>query len=220
MRYEKFMQNTDHATHANATAVVIQEVAQRLFLKQGYKETTLRDIAEAAGVTLSLIPYHFVSKEELAKKIFYEMREEKYRHIMQCDMSALTNAERLYVISILIWQDLDSDPEYAHFFYALLETTDVSNHPSNTFRELAASVISQYGLDVSEHENALYQSVLMGAEHHLILGRYHGRLHVSNAEIANMLISNYMFNVGVSDNEIAKIITNSTEFLKRLHKQG
>lgn len=39
--------------------------AQRLFATRGYANTRLRDIAEVAGVAVSLLPQHFGSKEEL-----------------------------------------------------------------------------------------------------------------------------------------------------------
>ena len=47
----------------------ILDEAARLFLARGYAETTLRDIADAAGVKAGSIYYHFDSKEELLGEI-------------------------------------------------------------------------------------------------------------------------------------------------------
>lgn len=47
----------------------ILDEAARLFLARGYAETTLRDIADAAGVKAGSIYYHFDSKEELLAEI-------------------------------------------------------------------------------------------------------------------------------------------------------
>ncbi|MEM1166833.1 MAG: CerR family C-terminal domain-containing protein [Planctomycetota bacterium] len=46
----------------------ILDVALELFAKQGYKETSLRDIAERAGVSHSSIQYHFGTKQSLYRE--------------------------------------------------------------------------------------------------------------------------------------------------------
>ncbi|MFC0864001.1 TetR/AcrR family transcriptional regulator [Sphaerimonospora cavernae] len=43
----------------------IQDVAIRLFTEQGYEATSLREIAEALGVTKAALYYHFKSKEDI-----------------------------------------------------------------------------------------------------------------------------------------------------------
>ena len=49
----------------DATLRRIQEVARQCFLKTGYEETTIRDIAEAAGVSPAAIYTHFENKDQL-----------------------------------------------------------------------------------------------------------------------------------------------------------
>lgn len=46
--------------------------AERLFAHQGYEGTSLRDIAAAAGVNVSMISYYFGSKEKLIEALFEE----------------------------------------------------------------------------------------------------------------------------------------------------
>lgn len=43
----------------------ILQVSKRLFLKKGFRETTTRDIAREAGITLSNLYHYFASKDEL-----------------------------------------------------------------------------------------------------------------------------------------------------------
>lgn len=52
----------------NGRSRILDEAA-RLFLARGYPETTLRDIADAAGVKAGSIYYHFDSKEALLAEI-------------------------------------------------------------------------------------------------------------------------------------------------------
>lgn len=46
--------------------------AQRLFATQGFAQTRLRDVAEIAGVAVSLLPQHFGSKAELFETALVE----------------------------------------------------------------------------------------------------------------------------------------------------
>src|SRR5262249_47613662 len=48
----------------------IEETALRLFVERGVAETSIREIAEAAGVSLGAMYNHYKSKEELAWVLF------------------------------------------------------------------------------------------------------------------------------------------------------
>lgn len=50
----------------------ILRVAATLYTRQGYEATSMRAIADAAGVTKSLVAYHFGSKEELFSSLLVE----------------------------------------------------------------------------------------------------------------------------------------------------
>lgn len=46
------------------------EAAERLFAEKGFDGTSVRDIAEEAGVNLAMISYYFGSKEKLMESLF------------------------------------------------------------------------------------------------------------------------------------------------------
>lgn len=52
------------------------EGAKRCLVEKGYTKTTARDIAEAAGVSLAAIGYHFGSKESLLEQAFMTAMED------------------------------------------------------------------------------------------------------------------------------------------------
>jgi AcrR family transcriptional regulator len=51
------------------TRTRIQEVAIKLFTEQGYEATSLREIAEALGVTKAALYYHFKTKEDIVASL-------------------------------------------------------------------------------------------------------------------------------------------------------
>ena len=50
--------------------------AKRVLLEKGYAKTTARDVADAAGVSLAAIGYHFGSKESLLEQAFMAAMED------------------------------------------------------------------------------------------------------------------------------------------------
>jgi len=54
----------------NEKQIQIIEAAEKLFSENGFDGTSVRDIAEEAGVNLAMISYYFGSKEKLMESIF------------------------------------------------------------------------------------------------------------------------------------------------------
>ncbi len=50
----------------------IIRIAEKLFAEKGFNGTSVRDIAEAAGVNIAMISYYFGSKEKLMQALFEE----------------------------------------------------------------------------------------------------------------------------------------------------
>jgi AcrR family transcriptional regulator len=59
----------------------IDRAALRLFAKKGIKETTIRDIAEAAGIAEGTLYRHYKSKDELSWILFRDNYAELGRHL-------------------------------------------------------------------------------------------------------------------------------------------
>lgn len=57
-------------TEFNDKQLQIIEVSQQLFADRGFDGTSVRDIAEEAGINVAMISYYFGSKEKLMEAIF------------------------------------------------------------------------------------------------------------------------------------------------------
>ena len=76
--------------------IQIIEKAEELFATQGYEGTTVRDIADAAGVNLAMISYYFGSKEKLLEALFMErMNATKHRIEAVVNNQSLTPFQKI-----------------------------------------------------------------------------------------------------------------------------
>ena len=71
-------------------------IAAGLFAEKGFKNTTVRDIADAAGILSGSLYHHFDSKESMVDEILSTFQEElfaKYDDVLASDVDARTKIE-------------------------------------------------------------------------------------------------------------------------------
>ncbi|WP_182523559.1 TetR/AcrR family transcriptional regulator [Nocardioides dongkuii] len=77
-------------------------IAARLFADKGFKNTTVRDIAEAAGILSGSLYHHFDSKESMVDEILSTFQESlfaAYDEVLAGDEDARTKIERCVRLS-------------------------------------------------------------------------------------------------------------------------
>lgn len=66
------MENSEHLSRGERTRLAILDISERLFLKNGYNGTSMRQIARGAHVALGGIYNHFGSKEDIFRILLSE----------------------------------------------------------------------------------------------------------------------------------------------------
>jgi AcrR family transcriptional regulator len=77
-------------------------IAAGLFAEKGFKNTTVRDIAEAAGILSGSLYHHFDSKESMVDEILRTFQEElfgQYDAIISGDLDPRAKLEQAVVVS-------------------------------------------------------------------------------------------------------------------------
>jgi AcrR family transcriptional regulator len=77
-------------------------MAGRMFAEQGLRNTTVRDIADAAGILSGSLYHHFDSKESMVDEILRRFLDElfaQYREIVAAELSSRETFTRLVVAS-------------------------------------------------------------------------------------------------------------------------
>ena len=107
------------------------ELAAAMFAERGLRATTVRDIADAAGILSGSLYHHFQSKEEMVDEVlrgFLDWLFKRYQHIIDTEPNPLARLKGLFMASfdaiehrhaeVVIYQDeakrLSAQPRFAY----------------------------------------------------------------------------------------------------------
>jgi AcrR family transcriptional regulator len=128
----------DHAVQQNQAA--IEEVALRLFIRQGYHGTSIRDVAREAGISLGNIYNYYPTKEAL-----YISLVKRYRARMAQAQARLKpllgkfDAGSLRALANAARQIVYDNPDYWRLMY--VDITEFGNrHFAHSFRQLSKTL--------------------------------------------------------------------------------
>lgn len=86
--------------NSQATIETILTVSAKMFLEKGFDKTSMRDIAETAGISKGAIYHHFQSKEEIMKAVT-QRQEQAIKSVMDewiSETGSLNGKEKLTFI--------------------------------------------------------------------------------------------------------------------------
>ncbi len=119
------------------TRALILETALTMFRERGYEQTTMRAIAEKAGVSLGNAYYYFRSKEHLIQAFYQSMHDEHLALSLPALESAQTLKARLLTVVRL---KIDTMKPYHQFAGVLFKTAADPQSPLNPFADDANPV--------------------------------------------------------------------------------
>lgn len=129
-----------HTSRGGQTRTLILETALTLFRERGYDGTTMRVIAERAGVSVGNAYYYFGSKEHLIQAYYVRSHEEHLAAIEAPLAVERTLAGRLRAV---ILARLDTSEPYHRFAVQLFRTAADPLSPLNPFSDAAEPVRRQ-----------------------------------------------------------------------------
>ncbi|WP_067837971.1 TetR/AcrR family transcriptional regulator [Amphibacillus sediminis] len=117
-----------------ATRNKIHSAAIKLFAKKGFVATSVKDIAEGAGISIGLMYRHYKTKEDLFNELVAYAAEglERIVKLFQSDDSPV---ELINQFTLEILNDLDKDDEYAHFYMLMNQSLTIED-PSPQIKNL------------------------------------------------------------------------------------
>lgn len=130
----------------------ILESAEKLFMEQGFTNTTTAKIAKEAGCNQALVHYYYRTKEQLFERIYKEKMQLMVTSVTNINTSGSTFEEKVVSIIDAHWDFLNRNPLIVWF--ALRENLNGSTALVNLFmkeiRPKAALAFSKLEEDLNE----------------------------------------------------------------------
>lgn len=109
----------DLGTAANRKEAIMHS-AMKLFLEQGYFNTTLRQIAQDSDSSASLIIYHFGSKQAIASE-FLQLKLQVLQQELMRFIDMRTEPELFCCTFVRLYQTVMSAPAFCKFYHDMIE---------------------------------------------------------------------------------------------------
>lgn len=135
------------------TRALILETALELFRERGYEETTMRAVAERAGVALGSAYYYFRGKEQLIQAFYSRTHQEHLAQVEEVLAAEKTLRGRLYGVMAAKLRTIEP---YHRFSGILFRTAADPESPLNPF--------SVESLPARREATELFARVVQGAE--------------------------------------------------------
>lgn len=169
--------------HGQDTKARIERAALELFVEQGVAETSIREIAGAAGVSLGAMYNHFQSKEELAWSLFSVGFSELATELRHRAREHPTIDAKLSAMVRYVFESFDKDWIMISFLFLarhqhLRQVTHRIGNPYIVFRTVIAEAIRSGELPKQDPElaAALVTGAVIQVIDVKILGRITGDL--------------------------------------------
>ncbi|TVT61343.1 TetR/AcrR family transcriptional regulator [Amycolatopsis rhizosphaerae] len=123
-------------------------IAAQLFAEHGYRSTTVRDIAEAAGILSGSLYHHFDSKESIADEILSGFLDELFASYTEILAAGLKPRNAIEAVIIASFEAIDSHPHGVSIYQtetkhlAKLSRFDYLEHRNTEFRKLWTTMLS------------------------------------------------------------------------------
>ena len=107
-------------TSEDSTKRMILDSAYSLFIERGFEGSSMRDIAESAGIKAASIYNHFEGKEQIFKEVFIE-KHPLFRILETLDGAKGENADELLTsASNRLYKEIKNEPNLLNLFFVEL----------------------------------------------------------------------------------------------------
>lgn len=174
-----------------ATRLAVEDVAMQLFLEQGYHATSMRQIAERAGLALGGIYNHFASKDEIFEAIIVD--QHPYKKILPLIIAVEGDTAQEFFGNAfrIVIRELGNQPEFMNLMFVELVEFK-GKHGSTMLREISPKVLPVFEKVIKNAKGlrVTNPAVLMRSFFGAIVSYFITDMVISNSVISKLMPKN------------------------------
>ena len=183
----------ENPTKGETTRIAIEDAAVELFMEHGYHATSMRQIAEHAGLALGGIYNHFSSKEELFEGIIVDKHPYKKILPLILDVKGETAEDFLKNAMWIVITELGREPYYLKLM--MIEFVEFNGgHGAAMLKEIAPKVLPVFEQIVKARKNlrVTNPAMLMRFFFGMVMSYFITEMVISNSVISKLMPKNPM----------------------------
>ena len=176
-----------------ATRLAVEDAALELFMEQGYHATSMRQIADKAGLALGGIYNHFKSKDEIFEAIIVDKHPYKKVLPLIQESEGETMEEFLGNATHIVINELTSQPYYIKLM--LIEIAEFNGkHGAALIKELAPNILPVFEKIVKTRKGlrVTHPAILMRSFIGMVLSYMITDIVISNSILSKLMPSNIL----------------------------
>lgn len=152
-----------------ATRKRIYDTAKKLFYEKGIKDTSYKDICEAADVNRGLIPYYFKSKNNIATQVLEEFVESMERAIEErWPEDKMGHSEFNIMVELLMFRLLAENENVCRFYDEIRSDAEFSATTLRIQSETMNMLVQGVGITVDPAKLSTVVAMVEGTENELV----------------------------------------------------
>lgn len=200
------------ASKPNDTQSTILAVAQRLFLENGYRNTSMRRIAQEAKVNVGLLVYYFGTKNNLVLEIINGFFDEDAETAAVYGLFTDNPIENLFTYLLVNQATINRDPLKKKLIDELSSEELVYDEPSRVTQQLFRKVVQFIGASYSEEEIMIFSLLSKGVDRMLLRKKREGFIDIDDLTMIKLIAQTSILALGVEKSVIDQA------FLSAVHR--
>ena len=173
------------------TRMAVENAAIQLFLEQGYHATSMRQIADHAGLALGGIYNHFSSKEEIFEAIIIDQHPYKKILPLILGVKGETGEEFFGNAFRIVVNELGQQPEFINLMF--IEIVEFKGkHGAAMLREIGPRVLPVFERVIKTRKDlrVTHPAILMRSFFGMVISYFVTEMVISNSVIYKMMPKN------------------------------
>ena len=185
----------------------IKNSAMGLFIENGYDSTTVRQIAEKAGMGNSgAIYYHYPSKEEIMRDIFEEVHQKILSHYDEIVDMRENPLLSCCVCMKALFRTMFLNDNLKNIFSIILKSEWCDSIVMERNMYFYDAWSAKYGVKVDSDNLKLFVYSTRGVETKLILEKIKGNLQIPDNMIFDYIIRFFPLMIGISQKTVDSVL--------------
>jgi AcrR family transcriptional regulator len=192
----------------------IIKISRKLFLEQGYENTTVRQVLKKAGLSTGSLYHFFKNKEEI---LLFSLKDALFEISSLTDSIAVKYSEPMLRYALGIALGISEISHYKHlfnFYHAVYKNESAENFMIS----LKIARMKKLLLDLNLHfsDNEIHSRVLAihGATRALMLAKINRQLTANTNDIYSLIIRIALSEFNIPQEKIDEIIRLTTKIIK------